>query len=890
MVTQYIVNFTDPETTAFTVNPFTTDGPVAPNTLELSSTAVRANTSLLIYGKGHPDYGERIGENLINIMENFSGATAPQYPISGQAWFARLTYVFVGLGSPAVANVYRWEDDSTEANGGRWVTLTNTGAVDPTVADEVKTSGTTPTTVVDGAFYLDTNGSPLVPELYIGVNNSSSNMSATWLKREVEDLTGLVGDGGQFISQIGGSPELREYLPQKQLKIYDGIQWKNSGNVYSSHVPPQSPAIGDMWYQLGAVGSPPAGSPTLGGGGGPLSQLFIWGRPGPGKAPRWLTTGYLDRQGDTMTGPLYFGLPTPSLALWEGGGSTTLAPDIRMTGDGLISVTPSGVGDGSLYVHINDTGSDNNAGNEVFEVASNSQTRNAGTFTSLFQVRTDGIIRSALPWGSPGGGLGSPNTYKTLLLNTADDNALINKAYVDDVIATVGTLTVQVNENTTNIEKLAGSPLGSPILGKVNRTGDTMTGTLTFQFGSPQASFIGINMGDLRIANVQTPQAPEDAVNRQYVDDLTSALGSPIGADEYVTGGSWDGASKTLTLTRNIGSDLNISFVPLGVEDTDVSHSVSTKYIRDTFQETYYGSPLFGSPVTSFPLTVTQNQINTIAIEDINLRLANIELPFAREIFRVGVGSPLALGGSPVDTGQIFSFTDNQFVAGTNRLLVFVNGVKQYANERARQSIRFSTRTALLLSSTSRTLLNDDSTTYTLQVAVDGGSPIQTLSAPGNSLQIFQDIVDEINTQIIGATAVWNFVDTAIDVYSDTTGTGSQINIIDAGSPIGSTILGALATTPRITGSPIPGGPGSPNTGSPNVYNPNVYAYTIGNIAPVAGGPISSIIRNLAYYEGSTGSPSLTEATFGQISDTVVFNTALQAADTLELLYESVKE
>jgi hypothetical protein len=628
-----------------------------------------------------------------------------------------------------------------------------------------------------------------------------------------------------------------------------------------------------LWYQTGAVGSPPTGSPALGGGGGSLSQLFIWARPGPGAAPTWLPTGYVDRGGDTMTGTLSFGLPTSSLFIWEGQGVDTAGADIRATNNALFTAQEN------FFIHIDYDASDADAGNVVFEVASNSQTRTAGTYNSLFQVQTDGIIRSALPWGSPAGGTGSPNTYKSLLLASSDDNALINKAYVDDVIATVSILEARVTTNENNIEIMAGSPLGSPIQGKVNRTGDTMTGTLTFLFGSPQLSVAGINMGDTRIQNVQYPQAPEDAVNRQYVDDITALLGSPIGTDEYVTGGSWDGSNKLLTLTRSLGSDITVSFIPLGVDSADVAHIVtsSNEYLRDYFLESQYGSPIYsGSPRTIPTLNVTQLQINQQAIEDLNLRIANLELPLAREIFRVGVGSPLTVGGSPVQSSQIFSFTDEQFVAGTNRLMVFVNGVKQYANERARQSIRFNSSDTYNISRTALTGLNNDGTAYTMQIAVDGGSPALVLSAPGNTLQLYGDIVDEINTQITGVTAVWNFVDVAIDVYSNTTGTGSQVQIIDAGSPIDTTtILGALATV----GSPLPGA-GSPATGR----------YTVGNIAPNPGGPISSITRNLAYYEASSGSPALTEATYGQITDTIVFNTGLQAADTVELLYEPVKE
>ncbi len=104
MPSAYFINFTDPEQAPFNVNPFTTDGPVAPNTIRLSSTAVTASTSLLLYGKGHADYGERIQENLVNLLENFSGSTEPVFPASGQTWFSRVTYVRTEPGVVATAH------------------------------------------------------------------------------------------------------------------------------------------------------------------------------------------------------------------------------------------------------------------------------------------------------------------------------------------------------------------------------------------------------------------------------------------------------------------------------------------------------------------------------------------------------------------------------------------------------------------------------------------------------------------------------------------------------------------------------------------------------------------------------------------------------------------
>ncbi len=894
----YIINFTDPERTAFNVNPFTSDGPVAPNTLQLSSSAVRASTSLLLYGKGHADYGERIQENLINLMENFSGATEPTFPISGQTWFSRITYALTGSGSPATASTFfRWEDDSTLPDGGSWMVLT--AIATPVAADDIRIGGSQPTTVVDGSFWYDTSGSPPARTLNIGVNNTASNLTAAFLPREYEDLTGLLVDqpgrnNTDLVANVGN------YLPQKQLKVYDGNTWKNAGNVFTSDIAPQSPTEGDMWFNTGqndAAGSPTLGSPAVP---GPQNQLFIW------ESGQWRTTGYVDTGGDVMTGTLQFGLPTSSLFLWEGQGSVASGADLRMTGDALLT---AGL---NFYIHINDAGSP--PGNQVFEVAARSQSR--GAHVSLFQVRNDGLILSALG-GSP---------YSALLISEDNDAALVNWGSITSFAGDIA-------QNTININILNG---GGDISAKVDRDGDTMTGVLTFAatfgspvtsiFGSPQIFEHGIDMGDLRIINLQTASGgvPEDAVNVQFLTDVLTGSPSPLGfgaQDGVVNNILWevDGVN-VLTLTRTEGL-ANLQRT-LGHEHSsvDIPHTVDTPFLRDSLQEVFFGSPLtdgippdlIGSPPD--PLQPSQFQINSIAVEDLALRLASAELPKAREIFHVGIGSPRVDGGSPAIRNTQFSFTHDSYVAGTHRLTAYVNGVKQYANERAHQHIEFNTN--LNLSSSAQTYLARIGSpqvlgspayigsprqiisgspfiplTYTLQIVVDGGSPAEVMIAQGNELTLFQDIVNEINTQITGVTSVWNFVDKAIDVYSNTTGTNSAIDIFDFGSPIGTrhsssrSLLGHLSITPRLDeGSPIPG------AGSPKV------AYIFGNIVPIAGSPPSSapitfVDQNLAYFEAvaGAGSPAVfADASFGDQASTVVFNAQLSAADVLELLYEPV--
>lgn len=44
-------------------------------------------TSLILFGKGSPNYGEGIQENFIRLLENFAKDTAPSNPTTGQLWF-----------------------------------------------------------------------------------------------------------------------------------------------------------------------------------------------------------------------------------------------------------------------------------------------------------------------------------------------------------------------------------------------------------------------------------------------------------------------------------------------------------------------------------------------------------------------------------------------------------------------------------------------------------------------------------------------------------------------------------------------------------------------------------------------------------------------------------
>ena len=45
------------------------------------------STSLVLHGRGAPEYGLERDQNLVYLLENFSNTTAPLNPVDGQFWW-----------------------------------------------------------------------------------------------------------------------------------------------------------------------------------------------------------------------------------------------------------------------------------------------------------------------------------------------------------------------------------------------------------------------------------------------------------------------------------------------------------------------------------------------------------------------------------------------------------------------------------------------------------------------------------------------------------------------------------------------------------------------------------------------------------------------------------
>ena len=49
--------------------------------------AIDQTTDIKLIGRNYAGFGEILNENMINLMENFSGTTPPPRPLAGQLWY-----------------------------------------------------------------------------------------------------------------------------------------------------------------------------------------------------------------------------------------------------------------------------------------------------------------------------------------------------------------------------------------------------------------------------------------------------------------------------------------------------------------------------------------------------------------------------------------------------------------------------------------------------------------------------------------------------------------------------------------------------------------------------------------------------------------------------------
>ena len=83
------------------------------------------DTSLDLVGRGYPNYGEKIAQNFLYLLENFANQIPPENPIEGQLWYDtsdpnnKVLRVLDGANWPTVSGIYQQSTDPTlETNQG----------------------------------------------------------------------------------------------------------------------------------------------------------------------------------------------------------------------------------------------------------------------------------------------------------------------------------------------------------------------------------------------------------------------------------------------------------------------------------------------------------------------------------------------------------------------------------------------------------------------------------------------------------------------------------------------------------------------------------------------------------------------------------------------------
>jgi len=771
---QYIIHFTDPSKSSFIVSPYTANGRTFPISGQLDSSAVSADTSLLIYGRGSANYGERIAENVLHLLENFSGATVPVLPISGQVWFSRREYWQTTL---TTSGWYRWNDSTSS-----WDSLTVTYA-----------KGTDPGAVADGIYWFDTLNLTLKRRVLI----TDHPLTNTWVT--------VLHSG----SNGSTDPITLNATPEKSLKVYNGEAWVSvTSSTFASTTAPTSPVDGDLWYDTANT------------------DLKVW------NGSMWASSGgnYVLQTGDTMTGDLTMTGANINIDATKGlignvaGSPLADGATLILSSDGFTWEMQSGNSLFSSFVVKNSVGV------TVLTVGV-SDADDTSTFAGNIQIQSNNEVLGlpALPSG---------------------DTAAASKKYVDDVVAIVSGGTPASIDDLLDVyvptpshdEFLYYDNVGSPAGQWKNRNILIADVAGAAPLASPSLTGTPIAPTATPATNTTTQIATCSFVHQAIA---TYALG---GADGVLISAAWDSSIYQLDLqTSDGGSPLP---VPIQVDlshthpSTDVTHTVVDSVLRDALVPG-------GSP----------QQLDTtidVIVEQLSSEIGSkTSRELGNQIILQQIHRPVA------PQTEFLIDNDEEYISGFNRLQVFINGIKQYADQRARQTIYF--RREFNVSPTAATGLPDDATAYSFTVAVDGqatGSPQtpQTVNVTGSQVQTVQDIIDQINAQVTGATAIYDPRWVGIFVFSDTSGNGSAISITDVDL---FTAMGAVGATVSL---PI---------------------YDYNNIFPDYPGDITQVTNDGAYYEADlVGSPSISyiQASAGIIAYAIVFRTAVPSGAVVEFL------
>lgn len=418
-MSDYTINLTDPLSPSFTVEHARANGP--------GNTS--ADTTLRLYGAGYPNWGEVVNENFVKLLEQFAGATPPQSPIPGQAWYR--------------IELYQHDTTSTEGDGWwfydlsslTWMVIGETGTI--------PSSATPPLSPAIGDYYFNT-----VEGILYRWDQAYDGTPLQWLERAHGE-----------VNLMGGAPI---DLPIQTLMVADtDYNWVAVTLATVSTVAPTAPAAGTLWLDsvadtlkiwngaswvtlINADNAVMTGNLDMSN-----NRIVNLADPINPTDALNLQTGdarYVNVTGDTMTGDLALGgnqLTFTHMSFNDGDGSVNTGPDINFSLSGSVAA------ENHFYINI-DSG---NTTTGDFTVEKGALTP-AGS-TPLFTVFNTGEIRART------------TSYETLVVN---NNSVPNKKYVDDAIGAIpGKQTISIPATALRPRGTNGCAFLATTLGAANQ-------------------------------------------------------------------------------------------------------------------------------------------------------------------------------------------------------------------------------------------------------------------------------------------------------------------------------------------------------------------------------------------------------------------------------------
>ncbi|MNB99276.1 hypothetical protein D3C75_465550 [compost metagenome] len=278
----YKVNFTDPRKEGFIIEPYQTNGMISPVSNILDDKAAHAHTSLLLYGRDVPNYGERVAENFVQLLENFAGPAAPSNPIEGQLWFDTGT----------IYTVSAWSSATTLYFIGDLASVFNAWAASST---PIQLCFKPANSVTDNTFQQ-------VTLLVDSAASAGVGATSVVFKSTTGDAVSIPPTvvGGFVTSAAPGYSRMRV-----ATKVGADIKWVDITNVLSSTDAPEAThlTVGDLWYDSAT------------------QQLKVYGTGG------WASVAakYLPLTGGTMTGVIQMG----ANKIFSSGTITAVAGDLN---------------------------------------------------------------------------------------------------------------------------------------------------------------------------------------------------------------------------------------------------------------------------------------------------------------------------------------------------------------------------------------------------------------------------------------------------------------------------------------------------------------------------------------------------------------------------------